>query len=325
MTQVEIRRATVLGGAGFIGRYVVQRLARRGAVVTVVSRHASRARFLQPMGGVGQIALIDASLADEPALAAAIAGADAVVNAVGILAEGGGQRFAAIQHEGAQRIARLAAAAGVRHLVHLSAIGADPASPSAYAASKAAGEAAMRAAFPPATILRPSVVFGAEDQFFNRFAEMTRLAPVLPLIGGGRTRFQPVHVGDVADAVMAALDQPAAHGRTFELGGPRVMSFREVLELLCRVIGRPGILLLPVPFPLAGLLALLTGWLPGAPLTRDQLILLRRDNVVAAGARSFADLGLAPTPAEAILPTYLARFRPPSVAHAGTASGPKRP
>jgi len=305
---MKYRRITVVGGSGFIGRYVVSRLAQQGAVVTVVSRHATDALFLTTMGDVGQVALLDAGLADETALAASVAGADAVVSAVGILYEHGKQRFDLVHHQGPARVARLAAAAGAREFVHISAIGADPASPAAYGRSKAAGEQAVRAAFPAATILRPSLVFGPEDDFFNRFAAMARLSPVLPLIGGGATRFQPVYVGDVADAALAALERPDAAGKTYELGGPKTYSFRELMTLLLAQIGRKRCLM-NLPFGLASLEAAFLEWLPVPPLTRDQVKLLQRDNVVAAGNPGFAELGLTPTSVELILPTYLDRFR----------------
>jgi uncharacterized protein YbjT (DUF2867 family) len=302
------RRITVVGGAGFIGRYVVKRLAGDGAVITVASRHASEALFLKPMGDVGQIALVDANLADDAALASALAGADAVVCSVGILYERWSQRFEAIHHQGPARLARLAAAAGVRHLVHVSAIGADAASPSAYGRSKAAGELAVRAAFPGATILRPSILFGPEDEFFNRFAAMAKVSPVLPLIGGGTTRFQPAYVGDVADAVVAALEMPDAAGQIYELGGPKAYSFRELMVLLLAEIDRKRCLM-SLPVGLATLEAAILEWLPKPPLTRDQVKLLQRDNVVSPGALGFADLGLSPTSLELVLPTYLDRFR----------------
>lgn len=300
--------ATVFGGSGFIGRYVVKRLARDGAVIAVVSRHASEARFLQPMGDVGQIARIDAGLADEPALAAALAGAQSVVNATGVLYERGSQTYEAIHHQGPARLARLAAAAGVTRMVHLSAIGADPAAPAAYARSKAAGEAAVRAAFPAATILRPSIVFGPEDDFFNRFGAMARFSPVLPLIGGGHTRFQPVYVGDVADAAVAALDKPEAAGQIYGLGGPRIYTFRELMERLLAEIGRQR-RLVPLPYGLASFQAWFLEFLPKPPLTRDQVKLLQRDNVVTPDALTLADLGITPTALDLILPTYLDRFR----------------
>ncbi len=305
---MQYRRLVVLGASGFIGRYVVKRLAARGAVIAAVSRHASDAGFLRPMGDVGQIALLDIDIGDEPRLAAAVAGADAVVCAVGILHERGRQRFEALHHQGPARLARLAKAAGARAFVHLSAIGADPQSPSAYGRSKAAGEAAVRAAFPEATILRPSVVFGPEDDFFNRFAAMARILPVLPLIGGGRTRFQPVYVGDVADAVLAALDRPEAKGYIYQLGGPEIYTFRQLMELVLRETHRRR-LLVNLPVPLATLQAAFLEWLPNPPLTRDQVKLLQRDNVVLPGLPTLSDLGVAPTALDLVLPTYLDRFR----------------
>ena len=302
------RRVVVVGGSGFIGRYVVKRLAERGAVVVAVSRHASEALFLKPFGDVGQVALIDAGIADEARLAAALSGAEAVVSSVGILYERGRQRFDLVHHQGPGRLARLAAAAGAKHFVHVSAIGADPAAPAAYARSKAAGEAAVKAAFPAATILRPSLVFGPEDDFFNRFGAMACLLPALPLIGGGTTRFQPVYVGDVADAAVAALERADAQGKTYELGGPKAYSFRELMELLLAEIGRKRALI-NLPYGLASFEARFLECLPVPPLTRDQVKLLQRDTVVSPGALGLADLGIAPTALELVLPTYLDRFR----------------
>ncbi|MGA8382759.1 MAG: complex I NDUFA9 subunit family protein, partial [Stellaceae bacterium] len=244
------RRSAVLGGSGFIGRYVVQRLAARGDVIAVGCRRAEGARFLMPQGNVGQIAALNLEIGDEEVLPAFLAGNEALVNCVGILRESGPQRFDRVHHTGPARLARLAREAGIERFVHISAIGADSRSPSAYARTKAAGEAAVRDAFPTVTILRPSVVFGPEDQFFNRFAAMAMISPVLPLIGGGETRFQPVYVGDVAAAVVRCLDDPATAGRTYELGGPKTYSFRELIELLLAEIRRKR-LLLDLPFGLA--------------------------------------------------------------------------
>jgi NADH dehydrogenase len=302
------RRVTVTGASGFIGRYVVKRLATRGVVIAAVSRYAETAKFLRPMGDVGQIATLRASLQDEAALAATVQGADSVVNLVGILHEFGVQRFDAVHHEGAARLARIARAAGVKRFVHVSALGADPGSPAAYARSKAAGEAAVRAAFPEAVILRPSIVFGPEDKFFNRFAEMAQRLPALPLIGGGGTRMQPVYVGDVADAIIRALEDEDAAGRTYELGGPRVYTFRELMELMLEEIRRRRPLV-PVSYGLAEFLGGLLEFLPVPPLTRDQVRMLQADNVVAPGAATLADLGITPTAVEAILPTYMDRYR----------------
>jgi len=301
------KRVTVFGGSGLIGRHVVWRLAQRGDVVTVVARHD--APFLQPMGDVGQIVILLGSVTDEALVERALTQADAVVNLVGILAESGRQRFDALQHRAAATIAETAAALGVAQMVQLSAIGADPDARSRYARTKGLGERAVEAAFPGATILRPSIVFGPEDQFFNRFAEMARIAHVVPLIGGGATRYQPVYVGDVADAVLAVLDRPAAAGKTYELGGPEVLSFRRLMEMMLDEIRRPHRLLVSLPFPLARLLATLAQFVPGAPLTPDQVLLLRSDNIVRGALPSLQDLGITPTLLAAILPTYLATYR----------------
>jgi NADH dehydrogenase len=300
--------ATVFGGSGFIGRYVVKRLAERDYIVRVAVRDPEAALFLKPMGVPGQIVPLGVSVTDDAGVAAAVAGAEVVVNLVGILHETRKATFKAVQGEAPGRIGRAAAAAGARAVVQISAIGADPASPSAYARSKAEGEQAVRAAFPAATVLRPSIVFGPEDGFFNRFAALARFAPALPLYGGGETKFQPVHVGDVADAVMAALDRPEAAGRTYELGGPRVYSFRELLAYILEVTGRRR-LLVPLPWSVGRLQARVFELLPSPPLTRDQLLLLQTDNVVAPGALTLADLGITPKAVEAIVPGYLARFR----------------
>ncbi len=302
------RRTAVLGGSGFIGRYVVQRLAARGDVIAIGCRRAEGAKFLMPQGNVGQIAALNLSIDDERLLAAFLAGNEALANCVGILAESGAQRFERVHHTGPARLARLAREAGIERFVHISAIGADSRSTSAYARTKAAGEAAVRDAFPTVTILRPSVVFGPEDQFFNRFAAMAMVSPALPLIGGGETRFQPVYAGDVADAVLKCLDDPATAGRTYELGGPKIYSFRELVELLLGEIRRKR-LLVELPFGLAAFQARLMSILPNPPLTADQVELLKRDNVVSSGAMNLAALGIAPTAVEGILPTYLDRFR----------------
>ncbi len=298
--------ATVFGGSGFIGRYVVKRLAAQGHVVRVAVRDPEAALFLKPMGVVGQVVPLYAPVQHEAEVHRAVDGADLVVNLVGILAERRPGDFQRIHAEGAGRVARLAAAAGAARLVQISAIGADAASPSRYAASKAEGEQAVRAAFPAATILRPSVVFGAEDQLFNRFATMAQRLPVMPVIAGA-TRFQPVYVGDVADAVMAGL-RPDAPGTTFELGGPQVLSMRELLTYVLTETGRHR-RLVTVPMCLARLQAAVLERLPGKLLTRDQLLMLQRDNVVAEGMPGLADLGIVPTPMDLVVPAYLRRFR----------------
>ena len=301
-------RVTVFGGSGFIGRYVVRRLAAQGHVVQVAVRYPNEGLFLKPAGNVGQIVLRRADVAHEGSVAATVAGADWVVNLVGILYQRGKARFGTIHRDGAARIARAAAAAGVGRLVHVSAIGADGASPSAYARSKADGEREVRGAFPAATILRPSLVIGPEDDFFNRFAALARLAPALPLIGGGKTRFQPVYVDDVAAAVVAALTRPDAAGGTFELGGPAIHSFRDLMVYMLACIDRKR-LLVPVPFWAAHVLGFFGECLPVPPLTRDQVALLRTDNVVTPGRPGFAALGIEPNAIEGFVPDYLARFR----------------
>ncbi len=299
--------ATVFGGSGFIGRYVVKRLAQCGYAVRVAVRDPEAARFLKPMGDVGQIIPLAASINDEAAVRLAVTGAEVVINLVGILAENAGASFQAVQADGAGRVARLAAEAGSRALVHLSAIGADPASPSRYAVTKAAGELAVRQAFPGAVILRPSVVFGPEDNFFNRFAGIGRLLPFMPVIAGD-TRMQPVYVGDVADAVMAALTRPDAVGGVFELGGPRVWRFREILAYILKEIGRDR-WMIDLPMGLVRFQASILEKLPGQLLTRDQLLLLQRDNVVTPGMPGLADLGIVATPVEMEVPLYLRHYR----------------
>jgi uncharacterized protein YbjT (DUF2867 family) len=303
------RVATIFGGSGFIGRYIVQRLARRGWILRIAVRRPDQALFLKPLGNVGQIVPIAANIRYERSIAAAIEGADTVVNLVGILYEGGRQRFDAVHADGARRVARAAHAAGVERLLHISALGADPQSNSAYARSKAAGEALLREHFPAAAILRPSIVFGPEDDFFNRFAAMARFSPVLPLIGGGTTRFQPVYVGDVADAAAEALTNEVAAGETYELAGPKIYSFRELLEILLAAIGRRRHLI-SIPYSLANLQAALLQWLPHPPLTIDQIRLLQHDNVAGGRLPGLAELGIQPSGLEAILPSYLESYRP---------------
>lgn len=298
-------RITVFGGAGFVGRYIVKRLAAEGAGVRVACRDPERAKFLKPAGGVGQVVPVQANLRYPESVRAAVEGVDAVVNCVGVLVSRGPQSFAAIHVAGAREIASAAAEAGVRQLVHISAIGADAGSTAAYSRSKAAGEAAVREAFPEATILRPSIVIGPEDDFFNRFALLARLLPALPLVGGGFTRFQPAYVGDVADAAVAALNRA---GGVFELGGPKVYSFRQLMELLLEEIGRKR-LLVPVPFQVMQAKAAFIQFVPGAPITPDQVESLKYDNVVSEGAAGFAELGIEPKDIETVIPTYLDRFR----------------
>lgn len=305
---------TIFGGSGFVGRYVARRLAKDGWRIRIAVRRPNEALFLKPYGAVGQVEPIFCNIRDDASVRAAIAGASAVVNCVGVLSPSGRNGFEAVQTEGAGRIARLAAEAGVGRLVHLSALGADAASGSLYARSKAEGESLVRAAFPAAVILRPSVVFGAEDQFFNRFASMARTAPVLPVIYGDTT-FQPVYVDDVARAVVAGVDG-AAPG-VYELGGPEVASFRDLMRQMLDVIMRRR-RIVEVPLPVArltaavfdGLSKVTGGIVPNPAATRDQLQLLSQDNVVAPDARGFAELGITPLAFEAVIPEYLWPYRP---------------
>jgi uncharacterized protein YbjT (DUF2867 family) len=300
--------ATVFGGSGFIGRYVVKRLAHKGFVVRVAVRDTERALFLKPMGAVGQVVPLYASLTNAATVHRAVDGADLVVNTVGILAEQRSGEFQRIHAEGAGLVAKLSAGAGVARLVHISAIGADPGAASHYAASKGVGEALVREAFPGVTILRPSLVFGPEDNLFNRFAGMARLLPFMPVICGD-TQFQPVYVGDVADAVMAALIRSDTAGAIYELGGPRVWRFRELLAYILRETGRRRPMV-DVPMGLARLQARMMELLPGKPLTRDQLLMLASDNVVGPDVPGLKELGMVPTPVELVVPIYLRRFQP---------------
>jgi NADH dehydrogenase len=309
---VSDRIVTVFGGSGFIGRHVVRALAERGWRVRNACRRPDLAQYLQPLGSVGQIVSVQANVRHAPSVRAAVEGADAVVNLVAVLHESGRQTFSDVHVGGARRVAEAAKAAGVGSLVHISALGANLKSPSAYARTKAEGEEALLKAFADAVILRPSVVFGPEDKFFNRFAALARLSPVLPLIGGGHTKFQPVFAGDVALAVAAALDAKAVPGATYELGGPEVKSFREILEYILAVTGRKA-LLAPLPFALASVQAKFLQLLPSPMLTVDQVELLKSDNVVsdeaARNGRVLENLDVRATALETVVPAYLYRFR----------------
>lgn len=304
---------TVFGGTGFVGRQVVRALAKQGWRVRVAARNVGRGYRLRMLGDVGQIEVVQANIRNAASVARALDGAEACVNLVGVLWETGRQGFQAIHAMGSKTIAEAAAAAGITRFVQMSALGADPEGASKYARTKAMGEAAVRAAVPTATVLRPSVVFGPEDDFFNRFAQLSTFSPALPLIGGGETRFQPVFVGDVAAAVANALADASAAGRTYELGGPAIYSFKELLQFILRETGRSR-LLVPVPWFAAGGIGLigdLQSALPIIPpqLTTDQVASLRTDNVVSAGAPGLADLGISPKSVEAIAPSYLYRYR----------------
>jgi NADH dehydrogenase len=303
---------TVFGGSGFVGRSVVRALCRRDYRIRVAVRRPELAGHLQPLGKVGQIHAVQANLRYPASVEAAMRDSHVAINLVGILAEAGAQTFDAVQGRGAGAVARAASAVGAR-MVHVSAIGADENSPSRYAQAKAAGEKAVLAAVPTATIMRPSIVFGPEDQFTNRFAALARMSPMLPLIGGGLTKLQPVYVGDVATAVADAVDGKAKAGATYELGGPEVLTMREIMEIILATIGRQR-MLVSLPFGLAKLQALLLQFAPGPlKLTPDQVALLRVDNVVSDTAKAAGltldGLGIAPDSLEAIAPQYLWRFR----------------
>jgi NADH dehydrogenase len=302
---------TVYGGSGFLGRHVVRALARRDYRIRVAVRRPELAGHLQPLGRVGQIHAVQANIRDRASVEAAARGAHVLVNLVGILFERGRQRFEAVQAAGAEHVALTAAANGAR-LAHVSAIGADPQSPCAYARSKAEGERRVLAAQPAATVIRPSILFGPEDDFFNRFAALARFSPALPLVGGGHTRFQPVFVGNVAAAIADAVDGTAGGGTIYELGGPDVKTFKELMQFVLRTIERNR-LLLPIPFLAARMQASVLQFMPKPMLTPDQVDLLQVDNVVspqaAAERRTLQGLGIEPEPIETIVPTYLWRFR----------------
>jgi len=306
------RLVTVYGGSGFVGRHVVQALARTGCRIRVAVRRPDLCGHLQPLGSVGQIHAVQANLRYQDSVMRAGEGADAVVNLVGILFQTGKQTFSAVQADGARNVALAAKMNGARAMVHVSAIGADARSPSKYAQSKAAGESHVLKTCKEAVILRPSIVFGPEDDFFNRFAAMARISPVLPLIGGGKTRFQPVYAGDVGKAVTAALQGKATAGQTYELGGPEILTFREVLERILEYTERKR-LLVPVPFWLAHLKATFLQLFPTPLLTVDQVKLLESDNVVSVnartGRRTLQGLGVDPVSIGAVVPDYLSRFR----------------
>ncbi|TYR31531.1 complex I NDUFA9 subunit family protein [Mesorhizobium microcysteis] len=303
---------TVFGGSGFLGRHVVRALAKRGYRVRVAVRNPNIAHHLQPLGNVGQIQAVQANLRVRWSIDRAVQGADHVINLVGILFESGRQSFDAVQDFGARAVAEAARAQGAK-LTHVSAIGADPQSSAAYARTKARGEQAVLETVSDAVIFRPSIIFGPEDGFFNRFAAMARLSPVLPLIGGGHTLFQPVYVADVAEAIARSVDGQVQGGRIYELGGPETLSFEGCMKKMLSVIGRKR-MLVTVPWSLARLKASFLGLLPKPLLTTDQVEMLRTDNVVSQAAvqeeRTFAGLGIAPQAMDAILPTYLWHYRP---------------
>ena len=302
---------TVFGGSGFIGAQAVRQLAKAGWRIRVAVRNPAKAYAMRLHGDVGQIDIVQANVRNAPSLRRALSGASAAVNLVAVAYETGRQGFQALHVMGAKNVAEAARAEGVTRLVQMSALGADAGSASKYARTRAEGEAAVHAVYPDAVILRPSVVFGPEDHFFNRFARMAQISPVLPLIGGGETRFQPVYVGDVAKALARAAAAPEAAGRTYELGGPAAFTFRQLMELMLSEIGKRRFLA-PVPWPVAGLMGA-AGDLAAAvmppPITSDQVILLKSDNVAGGAYPGLAELGITPTTLEAVLPGYLYRYR----------------
>ena len=306
---------TIYGGSGFVGRYIARRMAKEGWRVRVAVRRPNEALFVKPYGEVGQVEPIFCNIRDDASVAAAMLGSDAVVNCVGILAETSKNKFDTVQAEGAGRVARLAAEQGIQRLVHISAIGADAASPSEYAQSKAEGEAMILSQFPSAVILRPSVIFGAEDEFFNRFADMATKSPIIPLVGA-ETKFQPVYVDDVAQAAVAGIMGQADAG-IYELGGPEVGTFKHFVNKMLTVIQRRK-LVLPLPFFVGRLMGfsfdllqtMSLGLFTNSVITRDQVRNLGNDNVVSQDAKTFADLGIAPVSINAVLPDYLWSFRP---------------
>ncbi|MFM7029164.1 MAG: complex I NDUFA9 subunit family protein [Chakrabartia sp.] len=294
---------TVFGGGGFVGRYVVEALLRSGARVRVAERRPKNAYYLKAQANLGQITYVAADITRPETLGVAVAGADAVINLVGSFAD-----MQAIHVTGARNLAEASARAGVATFVHMSAIGADADSASAYGRTKGEGEAAVRAAFPKAIILRPSIIFGREDAFINRFAALIRSLPIVPVIGG-KTKFQPVFAGDVGHAVARLVADPAGHGgKTYDLGGPQILSMRDINEWIAAQTGRSPFFV-DVPDFAAAAMATLTGWLPGAPITRDQWLMLQKDNVVSAKAKGLAALGITPTPLDAVAPGWLLIFR----------------
>jgi len=300
----------VFGGSGFLGRYTVRALAKAGYRVRVGVRRPNLGNYLVPMGQVGQIQVVKANIANADHVASVVSGAEAVINLVGIMHQSGRQRFARLHREAAETVAKAAMSAGAQTFIHVSALGASQSSPSLYARTKAEGEMRVREAFPAATIFRPSLMFGPEDSFFNRFAGMARMWRAVPLIGGGHTKFQPVYVGDVAAAIAkAVVDPAAARGRTYELCGPNIYSFKEMMEFMLRETYRTAALV-PVPFGVASFAASIANITPFAPITPDQVRLLKSDNVMTKGALGLHDLAIEPDSLEAILPTYIWRFRP---------------
>lgn len=298
---------TVFGGSGFVGRYLVKRLAQTGVRIRVAVRRPDSAQFLKPIGRVGQVVPVQANLRDEASVRAAMVGSDTVINLIGILDQKGRQKFDALHSEGATRIGQLSAELGVTRLIHLSSLGASEDAPSHYLRSKYAGEAGLMAGYPDATIIRSSVMFGREDDFFNRFALLLRLMPVFPLLNGGQARLQPIYVGDVADAIMATLENDTTKGQTLEVGGPHVVTLQQILEFVAETIERNRIFI-PQPYIFSLMTGAMLGFFPASQLTADQVRSLKVDNVVS-GENALDQFGIVPQTIEAIVPTYLARYR----------------
>lgn len=302
-----LKRATIFGGSGFLGRQIVQRLARQGTVVRVAVRDPEAALFLKPMGAVGQIVPVPADVTRPDTVARWVEGADAVVNCVSLYVERGKTTFQKVHVDGGRNVAEAAKAAGVPKLIHVSGIGSLPDHPSKYARARAAGDKAVKEAFGDATFLNPSVMFGPGDSFFETLAEVAKLSPVMPVFGGGKSKLQPVYVGDVADAAMAAMTRADTAGKSFDLGGPKVYAYRALIEMLLEETNRHKPIV-SIPFWMAGIMAFFMGVLPNPPLTRDQLKLLREDNVVP-DRNGLEILGITPTAVEVILPTYMDKYR----------------
>jgi NADH dehydrogenase len=304
---MEQRVVTILGGTGFLGHYVVQQLAKAGYRIRVVSRNPDAGQDLITYGDVGQIALLPGNITEPASYSGALKGSYAVINLVGILYEKGKQRFSEIHSLGAEKLAVAAKEAGAARFIHISALGVENECGSGYARSKILGERAVISAFPEATIIRPGIMFGAEDNFYNKFAKMAQISPLLPLIGGGKTLFQPVYVADVAAAIVVCLEKSETKGQTYELGGPDIYSFRQIMEYILAVTGKRR-LLVPVPFGLAYLLGRFAEFYPKPILTRDQVKILKHDNNVNPTAKSFALLGIKPTAVEIVAPEYLSIY-----------------
>lgn len=303
-----MKTVTVFGGSGFVGRYVVEELLKAGWRVQVAVRHPLEAKFLRPLGNLGQILTVDASIADYERVLHVIKGSDAVINLVGILYERGPQTFQNIHVQGADNVALACKNLSIKRLVHMSALGASTDSASIYARSKGEGEQHVKKHFSNATIIRPSVIFGPEDGFFNRFASMARFSPFLPLVGGGKTKFQPVYVCDVAEFIVKCLENPTTKSKAYELGGPEVFSMKDILVYTLKTIEKKR-LLLPLPFSMARIIGFFAQYLPNPPITPDQVTLLKSDNILPQRCKGLNELSVHPTPLEIVVPRYLARYR----------------